>query len=61
MSVDTNHRGAPVVEGATDAHACGARGFAATDNLHIARAGDGYQRVLCRRHATELLGMRWSA
>lgn len=46
----------PTVRPAPEAAVCGALGCQRDDQLKLVRPGDGYQRVLCRRHATELLG-----
>jgi len=51
----------PPVRPATDARECGARDCYQEDQLRLVRPGDGYQRVLCRRHATKVLGAGWSA
>ena len=45
----------PPVRPAVSANVCGAIGCHQEENLKIVRPGDGYQRVLCRRHATQLL------
>lgn len=47
----------PPVRPATSARICGVRECSVGDNLQIVRPGDGYQRVLCRRHATRLLSL----
>jgi hypothetical protein len=51
----------PPTRPTTTARECGARDCHRDDGLQIVRPGDGYQRVLCRRHATKLLSARWSA